>query len=155
MSPSSNWEYRLLHLTTSHEIKNVEDALNDMGRQGWELITAYLTLTPTSSFLKNGKGNRLGTGSRISPGKRDQWSRWGRAAKQKKPRAARPGFSRDSGQASPPWSWSACARQRTERVVLQRARISLVSWASISETGMGTRRRYRLAPGHHLTLGSG
>jgi hypothetical protein len=31
-------------------------------------------LTPTSLFLKNGKGNRLGTGSRISPGKRDQWS---------------------------------------------------------------------------------
>jgi isocitrate lyase len=56
MSPSFNWEYRLLHLTTSHEIKNVEDALNDMGRQGWELITAYPHFDANIFVFKKRKG---------------------------------------------------------------------------------------------------
>jgi hypothetical protein len=39
MNPSSNWEYRQLILPSSRD--NVEESLNAMGKDGWEVVAVY------------------------------------------------------------------------------------------------------------------
>lgn len=35
----TRWEYHVLFLAAAREIGQVEDALNQLGRDGWELVT--------------------------------------------------------------------------------------------------------------------
>ena len=37
------WEYRLYSVDPERSEDNIEEALNDFGRDGWELVTSYLS----------------------------------------------------------------------------------------------------------------
>ena len=35
------WEYRIMSLPTQKEVKETQEALNGLGDNGWELVSAY------------------------------------------------------------------------------------------------------------------
>ena len=35
------WEYRIMSLPTQKELKETQEALNGLGDNGWELVSAY------------------------------------------------------------------------------------------------------------------
>jgi hypothetical protein len=41
MNSISKWEYTLVPLATDRDDENVQDALNGVGEQGWELTAVY------------------------------------------------------------------------------------------------------------------
>ena len=49
------WEYRIMSLPTQKEPKEAQEALNSLGDNGWELVSAYPTQDAVNYVFKKPK----------------------------------------------------------------------------------------------------
>jgi hypothetical protein len=49
------WEYRIMSLPTQKEPKEAQEALNSLGDNGWELVSAYPTQDAVTYVFKKPK----------------------------------------------------------------------------------------------------
>ena len=49
------WEYRIASLPTQKEPKEAQDALNNLGDNGWELVSAYTNRDSVNYVFKKPK----------------------------------------------------------------------------------------------------
>ena len=52
----SKWKYRLLPLAANRDDQAVQEALNELGKQGWELIAVYETPSSRVFIFKQEEG---------------------------------------------------------------------------------------------------
>jgi Domain of unknown function (DUF4177) len=52
------WEYRIVSLPTQKEPKEAQEALNSLGDNGWELVSAYTTPDSVHYVFKKPKQER-------------------------------------------------------------------------------------------------